>query len=361
ASRLVLVDGRGTNLVLQPIQGAAPVLVGDRAAQAMALAGSCVTLLAVGLFALIVTAVGHRLLRIARLEFPSDAEHLLCSAAVGVIFVQVFLFGAQIGRHIHFAVWVVLALTFAFGLPEMVTTLARGYGLVWRATRAPRMEKATIGAIAAVLLVEGLAAMAPPTGSDALHYHFTVPLLTLRSGLHPDFFLSHSFFTGESHLLILAGLAAGSERLSTGFLFLGGVLAAGASACLAHRWMSRQAAWLVALIFLLTPLVIWQISTAGTPDLWMSFFATTGVVVISRHKEMPGRAHALAAGVLAGGVAGAKYTGWLVAASMAIALLWEARSAATSMAFGCAALAAGIWPYARNLVWSGDPVFPFLL
>jgi len=211
-----------------------------------------------------------------------------------------------------------------------------------------------------VLLLEGLAAMAPVTGSDALHYHFTAPLLILRSGFHPDFFLSHSFFAGQSHLLILMGLALGSSQLAMGLIFLGGVLAAAAGACLARRWAGREWAWTTALLFLLTPVAFWQISTAGAPDLWMAFFATAGVLVISRTRDVPHMPHAILAGAFAGAVAGTKYTGCIIAASMAAAYFWEARSAPKSLLFLAGSVAAGVYPYARNLIWTGDPVFPFL-
>jgi Protein of unknown function (DUF1420) len=327
----------------------------------MALATSCALLLAVGSFAVIVSAAGHRILRLGGLEFPSDSEHLLCSAALGVLCLQVILFGAQIAGHLPVTVIATLVLAFVFGFPDVLAIGARAYGLVWRTMRGSRVEKWTITAIAVVLLVEGLAAMAPLTGSDALHYHFTAASQTLRYGFRPNFFLSHSFFTGQSHTLILAGLALGSDRLSMGLLFLGGVLAAAATACVAYRWMDRKTAGLVALVFLVTPVVFWQISAAGAPDLWMSFYTTIGVLVISRYREMPRMPLAVAAGALAGGVAGAKYTGCLVAASLAVAFLWEARSAARAVLFGLSALAVGVWPYARNLMWTGDPVFPFLL
>ena len=176
----------------------------------MALVTSCMVLFAVGLFALVAAAAGHRILRLCALEFPSDAEHLLCSIGLGVIAIEVLLFFAQIPGHIPLGVAIVLAVTFLFALGDVLTTLARVYGIVWRAMRGSRMQKSLIAVCGVVLLVEGLAAMAPLSGSDALHYHFTAPLLTLRYGFHPNFFLSYSFFTGQSHLLVLAGLALGS-------------------------------------------------------------------------------------------------------------------------------------------------------
>jgi 4-amino-4-deoxy-L-arabinose transferase-like glycosyltransferase len=161
--------------------------------------------------------------------------------------------------------------------------------------------------------------------------------------------------------LILAGLALGSEKLSLGLIFLGGVLAAAAGACLTRKWASREWAWLSALTFLLTPVVFWQISASGAPDAWAAFFAATAVLVVARTRGDQRLGLALLAGILAGAIAGTKYTGCIIAASLALAFLWEARSARRLAVFLCGALGAGIWPYLRNALWTGDPVFPFLL
>jgi hypothetical protein len=326
----------------------------------MALIVSCATLLAVGFFALVATALGHRLLGFCSIEFAGDAEHLLSSMAVGVICIEVLLFLVQITGHIRIGVVTVIAVALFFGLNNFVPVFGKVFSLVRRALSRSPYERVLIGCIGGVLFIEGLAAMAPLTGSDALHYHFTAPLLILQSGFHPNFFLSHSFFCGQSHLLILAGLALGSDQLSMGLLYLGGVLAALAGACLARHWAGYCWSWMVALVFLLTPVVFWQISAAGSPDLWMAFFATVGVTIISRQENLPRFSNALLAGTLAGAVAGTKYTGCIVAASMAVAYFANARSVRGCFSFLFGALGAGLWPYARNLAWSGDPVFPFL-
>ena len=327
----------------------------------MALVATTALLIAVGLFALVAAAFGHRLLRILVLEFPSDAEHLLCSVALGVICIEVLFFLVQLSSHIRAGVATVLGLALLLGLSDFAPVFGKISQLSHQALCGSKLERILILLTALVLLLEGFAAMAPLVGSDALHYHFTAPLLTLRSGFHPNFFLSSSFLTGQSHLLILAGLALGSSQLAMGFLFLGGVLAAAAGACLARRWASREWSWMVTIVFLLTPVVFWQISSAGAPDLWMAFFTTAGALVISRSQDLPFASHSILAGALAGAVAGAKYTGCIVAASMAVAFFWEGRSLRRASLFLLGALGAGAWPYARNLAWTGDPMFPFLM
>jgi len=326
----------------------------------MALVNSCLVLLAVGLCAWIASALGHRLLRLMSVELGSSAEQLLLTAALGFICIEVLVFFVQIFGHIRAGVLAVLASAVLLGGGDFLLVRNRALDILKRAIRLPRSEATLSGFVCAVLLLQGLAATAPLTGSDALHYHFTAPLLTLREGFHPDFFLSHSFFCGQSHLLILAGLALGSSRIATGLLFLGGVFSTLASFCLARQWMDRRWSWIVALVFLVTPVVFWQMSLSGAPDLWMAFFATMGVIVITRFRDLPRSSLAILPGALAGAIAGTKYTGCIVALSLAVAYFWSVRSIVKSLFFAFGSVLAGIWPYLRNLVWTGDPVFPFL-
>jgi len=327
----------------------------------MALAVSLAMLIAAGCFAIVAAAAGHRLLRILRFELSSDASQLLCSVAVGVIGFQILVFFSQPSGHIRWVVIAILVLAATLGVGEYPDVSRRIGRLVQRIRGGSKFERVLVAFVSLVLWIEGLAAMAPLTGSDALHYHFTAPLLVLQSGFHPNFFLSHSFLCGQSHLLILSGLALGSDQLAMAVLFLGGVLSAAACASLTRSLAGREWGWVAALVFLLTPVVFWQISAAGSPDLWMAFFSTLAVMAILRTESMPVASHAAVVGFLAGGVAGAKYTGCMVTAAIAVAFAYQARPVLKSLSFFVlAALTAGIWPYARNLVWTGDPVFPFL-
>src|SRR5205814_9500622 len=52
------------------------------------------------------------------------------------------------------------------------------------------------------------------------------------------------------YLLILLGLALGSEQLALGFIFLGGILTAASLACLASRWAPYEIVTGFVLIFL---------------------------------------------------------------------------------------------------------------
>jgi len=216
-----------------------------------------------------------------------------------------------------------------------------------------------------VLVLQGFASLAPVNGSDALHYHFTMQALYLAEGFHAPWSLMHGFFCGLSHQLILAGLALGSDQLAQGWLFFGGAMGALATLRLVQLWIGGVWPWLAALAFALTPVTFWQTTAAGAPDIWMCAFVPLCLLAILQAHVNSSSNFIVLAGVLAGAIAGTKYTGLIFAAALLVGLLvafWPAHRTAIGKAwlfFGCAS-AVGIWPYTRNWFWTGDPVFPFL-
>lgn len=326
----------------------------------MALMQALAALLGVCGLCLGFASLGNSLLKQIKFEMPGSREHLLVSAGIGLLSAEIFLFAVQLTRHIRagsFVLIAILALSVVWEHRDIWNQLRRA--LTLEATLRP-FFKLLLGSLGAVLLVEFLVSQAPLTGSDALNYHFAIQKLTLQYGFHPTFSNFHGFLCGQHHLLILFALALGSEHLALGLLFLGGVLTAAALACLASRWTSPQVAIIVTLLFLLTPLVFWQVCTSGSPDIFMAFFVCVAVLVLS-HEGSPKRWQlAVIAGFLAGGIAGAKYTGIPIAAAFLAATAFEFKSVAEPFYFALASLLSGVWPYARNFMWTGDPVFPVL-
>jgi hypothetical protein len=326
----------------------------------MALATAVLTLVELLVICLGFASFGNILLRFLGLEMGSDAEHLLCAVAVGINASEVLLFLVQASQHIRSGCLGILVLLCGLGILEW-----KG---LWKRLRpalgqmAPQSLSGRILFLFVVLamLVEYLCALAPLTGSDALVYHFAVQKQILRQGFHAIFSNSHSFVCGQHHLLILFGLALRSEQLAMGFIFLGGALTAAALACLASRWASGKIVAAFVLLFLLAPVVFWQATTSGSPDIYMAFFATTVPFALCQKSSPQTWQRTFLVGLLAGGIAGAKYTGCFITAAMGLAVLIELRSIAGASLFVAGSLVSGIWPYLRNLVWTGDPVFPFL-
>jgi hypothetical protein len=327
----------------------------------MTLLASLAGLCGVVLSALVFAGFGQFLLTRARLSLESRAERLLVSLAVGVVALELLVSLGELAKNSRVGVLAALGVVGILGLFGLPAVVRNSLAILRELLRLAGIERWLALSLGGVLFLEGFAAMAPLTGSDALHYHFTAMALILRDGFHVNWFMSHALLTGLSHQLILAGLAIGSEKLALGWIFLGGAAAALAAAQLTRQWVSGPWPWLTALIFLLTPVVFWQITTSGAPDIWMDFFLPLGVILTAKAKEQSTSALAILAGVLAGSVAGAKYTGLIFAACLFLAFLWEVRVLRSAALFFSSAVFAGIWPFLRNWIWSGDPVFPFLL
>jgi len=326
----------------------------------MAIAQGLLTLIALCGFCLGFACFGNTILRLLRFGMESDAEHVLVAVGIGLLGTEILLFLIQFTQHIRLGSLALIGL--------LCVPLFSEFGCILRRFRAVFQllgSRSTGGRFllfvtGIVLCVEFLTSLAPLTGSDAMHYHFTVQKLILEQGFHPIFSNTHSFLCGQHHLLILLGLALGSEKLALGFIFLGGVLSAAILASLAARWASEQLVLGITLLFLLTPVVFWQMSSSGAPDIYMAFFAGTVLIVLYQRTDAGTWRQALVAGLLTGGIAGAKYTGCFIAAAVAVAFIVEFASVTRWVIFILGSLIGGIWPYLRNTIWTGNPLFPFL-
>src|ERR1700691_4228915 len=148
---------------------------------------------------LIATALGLRALEIAALTADQALDRILFSSGIGFAVLQLVLgvLGFSIGLTVRSAI-VLLAL--------MAIVSGRGWKFLFLLSKpllADLSEVFKSGAAKALgmcillfVCLEALAASAPLTGSDAMHYHFTAPLLEIGGREHPIFWLTHSFFTG---------------------------------------------------------------------------------------------------------------------------------------------------------------------
>jgi 4-amino-4-deoxy-L-arabinose transferase-like glycosyltransferase len=208
--------------------------------------------------------------------------------------------------------------------------------------------------------LEALISTAPLTGSDGMHYHFTAPLLQIGKPEQPILWLTHSFLTGLAHELIGMGLVLGGDKLALLLIFFGGFLTAVALLQLARKLMPVEWAVSTVLTFLMAPMVFWQISTAGSPDIWMGFYVLLAALAMEHVSERSSRGWLVLAGVYAGAGAGIKYTGWIVPAVIILMVFWSTKSLLWTALCSVTALAMGALPLLRNFIWTGDPFFPFL-
>jgi hypothetical protein len=329
----------------------------------MAFLSALAWLAIVGLLGVVAIAFGTRILDLLHVKTSGVLETGLFSAGISFATVQVVVHGliaaGWLSRGTALVLFVVMALIAGKNW-KIFGELAVAGNTFLSQLKQSRLAVLLAILIMVFLLSDAFMAMAPLTGSDAMHYHFTAPSLWLRQGFHPLCDITLSFAIGQSHMLILLGLALGSDHISLGLIFLGGVLSAAALYRLAREWMSLEGSLAVTLAFLLTPMVFWQMTVAGAPDIWIMFYCTIAILAAARCISVRSASWAILAGFFAGAAGGSKYPALVIPLALCVLLALETRSLQFSFSFALAAVAAGVWPYVRNAWWTGDPMFPFL-
>jgi hypothetical protein len=328
----------------------------------MAILNTIGWLAATFLLGLISIVFGARVLKLIGLSVPGVLERALLCAGVSFAILQLVVFALLAEGSLRLSTLGIL-----FGL--MAVSAGAEWKIVSEVFHTAReffadagkswLRVAVVAAISCVLMMDALMAMAPPTGSDALHYHFTIPSLWLHHGLAPIYGIINSFGVGQAHMLIALGLGLGSDHFAMGIIFLGGAFAAAALYVLARNWMPLERSLIATLVFLLSPIAFWQMTVAGAPDIWMMFYTTVAVLAAARGITLRSMRWAALAGFLAGAAAGSKYPVWIIPAALAIIFLAECRSFWLATVSLLAAFVAGLAPLIRNAMWTGNPFFPY--
>jgi hypothetical protein len=227
----------------------------------------------------------------------------------------------------------------------------------------PRWQLAMIGALAATALLALVAAGAPVTGYDALLYHVSVPALYEREHRFfevPWSWSSYQPFSVE--MLITDGLLLWNP-VQGSFATLALVGCATATVAVGAAMIGRATLGLLAAaLFLCQPLVAWE-GTAALVECGIAFvfaLAALNVLVWARTRAT---ATLVLAGLFAGAGAGMKYVGLfgVVAGGVAVVLAAErGRHIRSVAAFGVSAVVVALPWYAKNWIYTGNPVFPFV-
>lgn len=292
---------------------------------------------------------------------------LAASTGLGVVSLALYALGiAQLFRPPWMQVgWAVLALAALPGLPGA----ARDARDALRSTAACR--EPACAASTALLVILALAALvpalAPPsmTDWDSLAYHLAVPKLYLKhGGIHYISFTSHSNFPFLVEMLYTPGLALGLPVAAKLTHYWMGVLLALGAGVMAGERFGRRAGLLAALGLGGMPIVLWEAGTAYV-DLATALYTLTSVYVLTQYLYKPSPGTAVACGLAAGFAASTKMTALVVIPMLGLWIAVDGLAAARRIDWKGAALFMVIalfvcapW-YARSLVYTGNPVYPF--
>jgi len=287
------------------------------------------------------------------------------------------LFG--LGRVGGFQHWVIVGLTLALAVPgAWLVVRLRGTsegpqrdprGTPEERRRRLRRPDTAVWVLltlcATALLLDFVAATAPPSSPDALRYHLGLPKQWLAAGwIDPAFWRYESFNPLGTQMLFAQGLSLGGGGAAGA---VGAVLAA--LAAVAVFGLARElgagdllAAATAATLFSLQGMLTW-LATSSFAEPGLAFYSILAVWHAARYVRTHEPASLAAAGLLSGAAAATKYLGLVSAALVLVPLaplaLRAGRTRALAAALGLAALVALPW-YLRNVIETGNPVYPLV-
>ncbi len=302
------------------------------------------------------------------------------------------LFGG-FGEKVFFSAGFGLAITsysiFLLGVFQLLNPPALGFLMVllallslagWRRSRPlPNLKtlnikpESAIEKTAAVLTIAGLAVcllltLAPETGKDALIYHLAVPKLFLKHG--GFYFIPGNIFSDYpllNEMLFTAGLFLRGEVLARGMHFMALLLVMlGIFELSRQKTAGNSYPWLSMLIFLSIPSVFLTAPMAYI-DLFFTYYAIGALIAYLQWLNRGERPWLIICGLFSGLALAGKYNGLFLPLLGCLGILWAAhhkkehgREALRHIfLYAAVAFAAGSPFYIKNLVLTGNPLYPF--
>lgn len=293
-------------------------------------------------------ALGNRILKRTASALTSLEEGILSiGLGMGLLGTSIFILGA-FGL---FKGWVFAAL---FGCICLICAgVFRKETILPPPLRLP--VSAWLGFVA--LFLSALLAFTPEIYEDVLVYHFTVPKTYLEAGR--ILYIPNNVFSNMPMLVeIFYGAALGlSDAVCAHFIHWGFGLLSGLAILALSRRLFGISGWTGAALFWSLPVVM-AIAGIGLVDLALCFFGMAGLLSI-----VAGGGSvfwAVLTGFFAGICLSIKYTGLWMALAILSFFLYKRMSAKRLLAASVVALAVFAPWLIKNLVLTGNPVYPFL-
>jgi hypothetical protein len=317
---------------------------------------------------LLSAALGSRVLR-ADLKL-AGLEDLLFSTGLGLGFLSLGTLGLGLLGLLHrWLFWLLLVLLVAANARRM-TTIVRN--LRFRGTWGNSSRLALLlGTFLGVTFLLALAStLTPPVEWDALVYHLAGPKTYIEAGRVlwvPDNF--HLSFPALTEMLFLGAMLLKGDILARLVHLTYGVLTVAAIYAFSRKHFDGPVPLLAAVLFASIPTAV-TIATWAYVDLALAFYAFIAFFAVINWLDRPGDSRwLLVAGILSGMAMSVKYTGLtslVVASVLVLVTAFRTRTDYRRWLVGLmvmivvAVALASPW-YLKNLAYTGNPVYPYLL
>ncbi len=328
-------------------------------ANALALLNVAGDIFVAGALIALAAALGRRALR--GIQFATPLEEIVFHTGIGlgVVSFATFAFGL-LGWLSPIMFWAILVV----GLILLRNDL-RAMGRAIRSIHLPcetHFEQWLARFCVFALVIAFFFALAPPTGWDGIQYHLVGPQDAIRQGriIAPRDNVSLNY-PGLIEMLFLAAMILKGDSAAQLMNWIYLPLLLGLVLEFARRFFTWRVGWLAAALLVATPGLLIT-ATWAYNDVALAFYATGALYLVLRARDQDNDWRGfILPGIFAGLAMGEKYTAAFIVLAL-IGLIATPRRAIASrlMIFClCAGVVAMPW-YARNWIFMGNPVYPFV-
>jgi len=324
-----------------------------------------------GLILLLAGGLGWKVQRWLRLELLTHLEQIAFAVPVGmgILAYGVLTLGLT-GLLYPWAILIWLIVAAAWAWPEwsdIIQGFPRRLAQTHQTLTKLRLGAKALLIVGALLLaLATLQALTPPFDYDSLMYHLQGPRLFLEAGrilLLPDIWQANGPFTVE--MLFTMGLALGSDTFAKLIHLSYAVFLVLATFGLGRRFIGPAGGWTAAALLLGIPILpVW--ASRSHVDIAQALYEFLGLYALLIWQENDQRRWLILAGLLTGWAMGSKYLALGGLAVLGLWTVWQGlgkgwrQPLTQGLLFALPALLVGSPWYAKNWLWSGNPVYPFV-
>ncbi len=209
-------------------------------------------------------------------------------------------------------------------------------------------------------------AFMPPTNWDGLFYHLKGPKLYLEAGrIYGGVNIPHLNFPSLFQMWFLLGMGIRSDVVAQLIHFLFLIPLSGIVYLLATEHLGLDDGWTAVLFLLATPMIL-TVAAWTYNDLGLAFFSAGTVAAFLRWQKDNNLRWLTMTGIFAGLAMSMKYTSFVTPLALGLILLWQYRhdwrtGVKPVLLFGITAVSVLSPWLIKNLIFTGNPVYPFLL
>ncbi len=308
---------------------------------------------------------GNRLSRWLRLPLPGLLERLVLGGGLGLGSMSWAVLGLGLAGWLHGWVMAILLIGLAaLSLPDLID-LVRQIRTAWPQIERPGRWIGLYVGLTALLSL--LIALTPPFDWDGLFYHLTMPRLYIEQGrIMPITDAPHQYFPGLIEMLYLLALQVRSDVTARLLHWGYAVLLGGTLYLLAGRYVDRKYGWPTVLLYAAIPMVA-VLGSWAYNDLALAFYQLAALYALLNWFRNNRFTWVIWSGILCGLALSLKYTAFVCPLILLVLMAWQWRREGgygptwlrAAAVFGAVTiLTAAPW-YVKNLVLTGNPVYPF--